>query len=146
MFCACSFHGNSMNNLLSYFGLIDAKIRASDKDLPVQRVVKTLVTTTKGTRISDLHTSLKYGFCKKLHRYNSKTSQKVRKKMFNWSEVHLYRSNFLQNPYFNTLMTSPILMLWFNILCCFPSAVTKPLFKISCLRTFGVPEKGSCQK
>ena len=24
-----------MNNLLSYFGLIDAKIRASDKDLPV---------------------------------------------------------------------------------------------------------------
>ena len=29
------------------------------------------------------------------------TSQKVRKKVFNWSEVHLYRSNFLQNPYFN---------------------------------------------
>ena len=26
---------NSMNNLLSYFGLVDAKIRASDKDLPV---------------------------------------------------------------------------------------------------------------
>jgi hypothetical protein len=25
-----------MNNLLSYFGLLDAKIRASDKDLPVQ--------------------------------------------------------------------------------------------------------------
>ena len=36
MFCACSFHGNSMNNLLSYCGLIDAKIRSSDKDLPVQ--------------------------------------------------------------------------------------------------------------
>ena len=35
MFCACSFHGNSMNNMLSYCGLIDAKIRASDKDLPV---------------------------------------------------------------------------------------------------------------
>merc|ERR1719350_437228 len=31
MFCAC----NSMNNLLSYCRLIDAKIRASDKDLPV---------------------------------------------------------------------------------------------------------------
>ena len=29
------------------------------------------------------------------------TSQKVRKKVFNWSEVHLYRSNFLQNPYLN---------------------------------------------
>ena len=23
MFCACSFHGNSMNNLLSYCGLVD---------------------------------------------------------------------------------------------------------------------------
>ena len=30
-----SFHGNSMNNLLSYCGFIDAKMRASDKDLPV---------------------------------------------------------------------------------------------------------------
>ena len=36
MFCACIFHGNSMNNLLSHCGLIDAKIRASDKDLPVR--------------------------------------------------------------------------------------------------------------
>jgi hypothetical protein len=26
-----------MNNLLSYCGLIDAKIRASDKDLPVNK-------------------------------------------------------------------------------------------------------------
>ena len=29
------------------------------------------------------------------------TSQKVRKKVFNWSEVYLYQSNFLQNPYFS---------------------------------------------
>ena len=29
------FHGITMNNLLSYCGLIDAKIRAFDKDLPV---------------------------------------------------------------------------------------------------------------
>ena len=35
MSCARSFHGNSMKNLLSYCGLIDAKIRAFDKDLPV---------------------------------------------------------------------------------------------------------------
>ena len=35
---ACSFHGNSMNNLLSCCGLIDAKIRASNKDLPVPYV------------------------------------------------------------------------------------------------------------
>ena len=40
MFCARSFHGNSMNNLLSYCGLIDAKIRASDKDLPVNFIIK----------------------------------------------------------------------------------------------------------
>ena len=36
----CSFYGNSMNNLLSYCGLIDAKIRASDKDLPVIKYMK----------------------------------------------------------------------------------------------------------
>ena len=35
MFCTCSFHGYSMNNLLSYCGLIDTKIRVSDKELPV---------------------------------------------------------------------------------------------------------------
>ena len=38
MFWACSFHvrtGKSMNNLLSYCGLVDARIRGSDKDLPV---------------------------------------------------------------------------------------------------------------
>ena len=32
-------HGITINNLLSYCGLIDAKIRASGKDLPVQREV-----------------------------------------------------------------------------------------------------------
>ena len=43
MFCGCSelaifmyWTLNSMNNLLSYCGLVDAKIRASDKDLPFQ--------------------------------------------------------------------------------------------------------------
>ena len=42
MFSPCSELGvfmywtcNPMNNLLSYCGLVDAKIRASDKDLPV---------------------------------------------------------------------------------------------------------------
>ena len=32
MYCT----GKSMNNLLSYCGLVDAKILASDKDLPVR--------------------------------------------------------------------------------------------------------------
>jgi hypothetical protein len=36
MFCACSFQGNSINNILSYFGLVDARISASEKDLPVR--------------------------------------------------------------------------------------------------------------
>ena len=31
MFYAYTFHGNSMNNLLSYCGLVDARIRASEK-------------------------------------------------------------------------------------------------------------------
>ena len=30
--------GKSMNNLLSYCGLVDARIRASNKDLPVSMV------------------------------------------------------------------------------------------------------------
>ena len=34
--CELVFFGNSMNNLLSYCGLTDARIRASEKDLPVQ--------------------------------------------------------------------------------------------------------------
>ena len=29
-----------MNNLSSYYGLLDAKIRASDKDLPIQQAIK----------------------------------------------------------------------------------------------------------
>ena len=33
---------NSMNNLSSYCGLVDAKIRASDKELPVLESIKTL--------------------------------------------------------------------------------------------------------
>ena len=39
MFCAFSFHDNFMNNLLSYYGLVDARIRASEKDLPVISIV-----------------------------------------------------------------------------------------------------------
>ena len=41
MFCACSFHGNSMNNLLSYCGLVDARISASEKDLLVPKIILT---------------------------------------------------------------------------------------------------------
>ena len=37
MFCTSSFHGNSMNNYLSCGGLVDAKISASEKDLPVSK-------------------------------------------------------------------------------------------------------------
>ena len=34
-----------MNNLLSYCGFIDAKIRASDKDLPVQAAISEVFST-----------------------------------------------------------------------------------------------------
>ena len=40
MFFTCSFDGNSMNNLLSYCGLVDPRISASDKDLPVENVTE----------------------------------------------------------------------------------------------------------
>jgi len=45
MFCACSFHGNSMNNLFSYCGLVDARISASEKDLPVRTCTASVVST-----------------------------------------------------------------------------------------------------
>ena len=38
---------NSMNNLSSYYKLVDAKIRASDKDLPVQCRLEKLVKTDR---------------------------------------------------------------------------------------------------
>ena len=42
MYCACSFRVNSMNNLLSYCGLVDARISASEKYLPVQGQLNSL--------------------------------------------------------------------------------------------------------
>ena len=41
-----------MNNPLPYCGLVDAKIRASDKDLPVKR--KKYVTRLKSLKISSV--------------------------------------------------------------------------------------------
>ena len=47
MYTTCSelvvfmyWSGKSMNNLLSYCGLFDARTRASNRDLPVQRQLK----------------------------------------------------------------------------------------------------------
>ena len=44
-----------MNNLLSYCGLVDAKIRASDKDLPVSLIV--IVNQKKNFYYADTLTS-----------------------------------------------------------------------------------------
>ena len=41
-----------MNNLLSYRGLVDEKIRASDKDLPVQNQAKILYFTYAGLELT----------------------------------------------------------------------------------------------
>ena len=35
-----NFSWNSMNNLLSFCGLTDARMRASEKDLPVQKEIE----------------------------------------------------------------------------------------------------------
>ena len=45
-----------MNNMSSYCGLVDAKIRASDKDLPVQKRSEASK-TTPGTSQKIWHTS-----------------------------------------------------------------------------------------
>ena len=34
--CAWVEHGNSINNLLSYYGLVDVRLSASEKDLLVK--------------------------------------------------------------------------------------------------------------
>ena len=46
MYTTCSELGifmywtcDSMNNLLSYYGLVDARVNASEKDLPVHKVI-----------------------------------------------------------------------------------------------------------
>ena len=59
------------------------------------------------------------------------SGKKVRTKVFNWSEVHLYRSNFLQNPYFNTLWDSAT----FKILIFTRVASSRPYF-LYCQESF----------
>ena len=44
MFCRYSELTIFMNNLSSYCGLVDAKIRASDKDLPVLKIFRAINT------------------------------------------------------------------------------------------------------
>ena len=59
MFWACSFQDNSMNNLLSYCGLVDARISASEKDLPVWLRGKMIITFTSSfDRMMLLHICL----------------------------------------------------------------------------------------
>ena len=43
-----------MNNLSSYCGLVDAKIRASDKDLPLQVTIEILQDSEVGKVVSRL--------------------------------------------------------------------------------------------
>ena len=42
--------GKSMNNILSYCGLVDARISASDKDLPLLIVTKTIDVCMQATK------------------------------------------------------------------------------------------------
>ena len=83
------------------------------------------------------HKPLKYGFCKKYSDRNEPLTswtilssvfsrsvliwKKRRTKVFNWSEVHFYRSNFLQNPYFNrqALLNNTLYFLKSSMFCFF---------------------------
>ena len=49
---------NSMNNMSSYCGLVDARISASDKDLPVLILIGLYQLTDRGTGTSRRGTSL----------------------------------------------------------------------------------------
>ena len=91
--------------------------------------VSTLVNSaSEQINVAYVASLIKYGFCKKLLRYKwtsdqlntffltfwlvtQQTSQ-VRTKVVNWSEVHLYRSNFLQNPYFSCFPIRTRFTLW----------------------------------
>ena len=44
-----------MNNLLSYDGLTDARMNASEKDLPVPRMIESVPKTFVPIQIPDLH-------------------------------------------------------------------------------------------
>ena len=72
MFWARNFHVFSMKNLSSYCGLVDAKIRASDKDLPapviLRDLLKTILILLQGT-------PLNYGYTKQPIRQNSVTNR-----------------------------------------------------------------------
>ena len=57
---------NSMNNLLSYCGLVDAKIRASNKDLPVHKYVQKIFTWS-----FDYDSNIYPGICMVEHIYQS---------------------------------------------------------------------------
>ena len=48
------FSGNSMNNLLSYCGLTDLRMRASEKDLPVQNTIFIFIYILKKIKSLDL--------------------------------------------------------------------------------------------
>ena len=50
-----NFSGNSMNNLLSYCGLTDARMRASEKDLPV------ILQILKNIQEQNVHNAKIYG-------------------------------------------------------------------------------------
>ena len=69
--------------------------------------------------VKNLIVNLKYGFCKKYFNRNepltswtffSRSVLIWKKRGQKWSEVHFYQSNFLQNPYFSSLVSQRFLI------------------------------------
>ena len=92
--------------------------------LTYRKSTKQFIEALNKIRLPSMKFELKYGFCMKLLRYKwtydqlntfsltfllftQQTSQKEGKKVFNLSEVHFYRSNFIQNPYFRRCCPGP---------------------------------------
>ena len=72
-----------MNNLTSYGGLVDAKIRASDKDLPVAKVKKFCVTAgSKREKLGQSHMLFQQRFhnCYQFCSFQIETLQIVKSK------------------------------------------------------------------
>ena len=67
-------------------------IKAVFKEFAKSGVVISQVLSYSVTTLNSIHTKVWI-----LHW----SGQKVRKTVFTWSEIHLYWSNFLQNPYFS---------------------------------------------
>ena len=80
-----------MNNLLSYCGLVDAKIRASDKDLPVKTIFPSMIKKLTNKKTNALFSTYIYrliwiGSCYALYKVSWLANETVIKLSFALNE------------------------------------------------------------